>query len=156
VLDAIEQFDSVGAMTPNVAIGIANEMFDLDIELIEGIWGNLPFAVVEKLVETGKLTVKDDGTMEVSEGDAAKAAAAVAAAAAEANKKPDDGKTPLDDKATQIAGAEGDDPVEGDDVKKARVRRALADLRSAIVPDIPANADPVANIRSRTRVSSAA
>ena len=45
VLDALSVFDEVGAMTPNIAIGIANEMFDMQIPTIpetEG-WGDTPF-----------------------------------------------------------------------------------------------------------------
>jgi hypothetical protein len=43
VMDAIETFDSVGAMTPNVGIQIANEMLDMQIAVIEEEWGDIPF-----------------------------------------------------------------------------------------------------------------
>lgn len=43
VLDALSTFDEVGAMTPNIAIGIANEMFDLQIPAVEDAWGDMPF-----------------------------------------------------------------------------------------------------------------
>lgn len=45
VLDALSIFDEVGAMTPNIAIGIANEMFDMQIPTVaeEEGWGDMPF-----------------------------------------------------------------------------------------------------------------
>lgn len=45
VMDAIETFNAVGAMTPNIAIGIANEMFDMQIPPIseDEAWGDQPF-----------------------------------------------------------------------------------------------------------------
>jgi PBSX family phage portal protein len=53
VIKAIETFDDVGAMTPNVAIGLANELFDLDIPVIEDQYGDIPFAITTSLVEEG-------------------------------------------------------------------------------------------------------
>lgn len=44
LLDALATFDNMGAMTPNIAIGLANELFNLDIEEVADDWGNLPFA----------------------------------------------------------------------------------------------------------------
>lgn len=43
VLDALKVFNELGALTPNIAIGLANEMFDLGIELISEEWGDMPF-----------------------------------------------------------------------------------------------------------------
>lgn len=43
VLEALRVFHDLGALTPNVAIGMANEMFNLDIEDIADDWGNMPF-----------------------------------------------------------------------------------------------------------------
>lgn len=64
VLDALEVFDAVGAMTPNVAIGIANEMFDMSIPAIEEDWGNEPFA----WTLNEEPVLPDDGTGEGGEG----------------------------------------------------------------------------------------
>ncbi len=50
VINAIEAFDNIGAMTPNVAIGLANDFFDLNMPKVEAVWGNFPFAVVRDLV----------------------------------------------------------------------------------------------------------
>lgn len=44
LLEALTTFDNMGAMTPNIAIGLANELFNLSIEEVEDDWGNLPFA----------------------------------------------------------------------------------------------------------------
>lgn len=52
---AIKTFNEVGAMTPNVAIGLANEQFDLKIPMIEEAWGDYPFAIVNALATAGKL-----------------------------------------------------------------------------------------------------
>ena len=50
VIAAIEAFDNIGAMTPNVAIGLANDFFDLNMPKVEAVWGDFPFAVVRDLV----------------------------------------------------------------------------------------------------------
>jgi len=55
ILTALKQLDSVGALTPNVAIGMANELFDLNITSIPQEWGNYPFGVVMELVKQGTL-----------------------------------------------------------------------------------------------------
>jgi PBSX family phage portal protein len=52
---AIEKFDKVGAMTPNAAIQLANEMLGTELKPIEGEWGDIPFAIVLELARTGKL-----------------------------------------------------------------------------------------------------
>jgi len=63
VINALQQFERVGAMTPNVAIGLANEMFDLDVPVVTESWGNFPFMMVMRMLakgeinfETGQLT----------------------------------------------------------------------------------------------------
>lgn len=53
VTEAINTFDEVGAMTPNVAIGLANDLFDLEIPVIEGAYGDIPFAITQALVDEG-------------------------------------------------------------------------------------------------------
>ena len=60
VLDAIELLDSVGALTPNIAIGIANELFDLHLVPIEQAWGDYPFAIVKGLAQAGNLQGIED------------------------------------------------------------------------------------------------
>lgn len=55
VVDAIEVFETTGAMSPNIAIGMANELFDMDIPLIEQDWGSFPFTVVQALAAQGKI-----------------------------------------------------------------------------------------------------
>jgi PBSX family phage portal protein len=55
VVSAVRAFDEVGAMTPNVAIGLANEQFGLDIPTIIEPWGNYPWAVVRALATAGKI-----------------------------------------------------------------------------------------------------
>ncbi len=53
IINAIETFDGVGALTPNVAIGLANDFFDLEITSVEEEWGDFPFATVTALVNQG-------------------------------------------------------------------------------------------------------
>lgn len=55
IIKAIEMFEKSGAMTPNVAIGLANEQFGLDIPSVEEEWGKLPFSIVSELGKQGKL-----------------------------------------------------------------------------------------------------
>lgn len=52
VMTAIKTFDQVGAMTPNVAIALANEMFDLQMPIITEAWGDLPFAMTTRPART--------------------------------------------------------------------------------------------------------
>jgi PBSX family phage portal protein len=55
VVAAIENMNAVGAMTPNIAIGLANEMFDLAIPMIEEPWGNYPFSFSTALLGQDQL-----------------------------------------------------------------------------------------------------
>lgn len=55
IIKAVEAFEAVGALTPNVAIGLANEQFGLDIEEISEDWGNFPFAIIKDLAARGVL-----------------------------------------------------------------------------------------------------
>lgn len=55
VMSALSSLDDVGAMTPNIAIGIANEMFDLKLSRIEDAWGDYPFEIVANLSASGQL-----------------------------------------------------------------------------------------------------
>lgn len=68
VLRAIEAFESVGAMTPNIAIGLANEMFDLEIPKVEDDWGDYPFTVVQALASSGKIKGFEDIVAEAEAG----------------------------------------------------------------------------------------
>jgi hypothetical protein len=47
--------NDLGGMTPNVAIGVANELFDLHIKSITEPWGNYPFLIVEQAFATGTI-----------------------------------------------------------------------------------------------------
>ncbi len=53
VVSAIEKFDTAGALNPNVIIGLANELFDLEIPLIEEPWGDIPFSLTTIAVQAG-------------------------------------------------------------------------------------------------------
>jgi PBSX family phage portal protein len=55
IVEALGTFDTVGALTPNIAIGIANELFDLNIPLVSEDWGDYPFLMVRTLLEKGEL-----------------------------------------------------------------------------------------------------
>lgn len=59
ILKAVETLEKVGAMTPNIAIEIANAMFDMDIANVEDGWGDMPFQFTQGMrinPETGELT----------------------------------------------------------------------------------------------------
>jgi PBSX family phage portal protein len=62
---ALGEFDAAGALTPNVTIGIANELFNLEIPNIEEDWGNYPFAMVTALLAASKLKVDLQNTAPV-------------------------------------------------------------------------------------------
>ena len=53
VLNAVKTFDAAGAITPNVAIGLANEMFDLDIPHITEVWGDYPMQIIQNAARSG-------------------------------------------------------------------------------------------------------
>ncbi len=52
-IEALRAFDEIGAMTPNTAIGLANEVFDLEIPIIKEEWGNFPFEMVTMMAQQG-------------------------------------------------------------------------------------------------------
>jgi PBSX family phage portal protein len=55
VTNALATFDTMGAMTPNTSIQMANEYFDLNIPKIKEPWGNWPFAIVQAYANAGRL-----------------------------------------------------------------------------------------------------
>jgi PBSX family phage portal protein len=55
VSNAMTVFNNVGAMTPNIAIGLANNYFNLQIEPIAEAWGDYPFVIVQALAASGRL-----------------------------------------------------------------------------------------------------
>lgn len=116
-LEAVKAFDEVGAMTPNTAIGIANEMFDLDIERIKEDWGNLPYTTVETLIASGNLEMSPEGKL-VYAKKPDPVAPASASPAASGDKKP--------------AATKKSDDENPDDRNKA-VRSAMMTLRDTLL-----------------------
>lgn len=55
VIEALDTLETLGALTPNISIGIANELFDLKIKRITEVWGDYPFAMAVALLEKGEL-----------------------------------------------------------------------------------------------------
>lgn len=116
VISAMTAFEAVGAMTPNVAIGLANEQFGLDIPSIEEAWGDYPFSVVKVLATAGKLEGFDDIMKEIEEADIP---GAVTVDDPDEETDPNEGPDEEDD---------GDQ--EGDKTKQ--VRQALDTLRDVL------------------------
>lgn len=48
MVEAARAFEELGAMTPNVAIALANEMFGFSIPSIEDEWGKFPFSLIRQ------------------------------------------------------------------------------------------------------------
>lgn len=65
IVDAIKDLSSMGGITPNIAVGITNELFDLDIRRINSPWGNYPFEMVMELLRQGKLEGVEDIVKEI-------------------------------------------------------------------------------------------
>ena len=63
-IQAIESFNTVGAMTPNIAITLASELLDIDMPRVEQPWADLPFGIVERLAEQGRLAGLGDAERE--------------------------------------------------------------------------------------------
>lgn len=61
---AITAFNAVGAMTPNQAIMLANELLGTTMDPIEQEWGNFPFPIVESMASSGRLAGLEDITAE--------------------------------------------------------------------------------------------
>lgn len=59
VMNAVQTFEAAGAMTPNVAIGLANEFFDLEIQEIKEAWGDVPFSLFKTMVTAGTIHLPD-------------------------------------------------------------------------------------------------
>ncbi len=59
--EALKTFDEIGAMTPNIAIGMINEAFDLDIKTVSDEWGNMPFALTKQIIARSSMTAGDLG-----------------------------------------------------------------------------------------------
>lgn len=53
ITSSLNTLEALGALTPNVAIGLMNEMYNLEVDLIESDWGNLPFTLLSKMVDKG-------------------------------------------------------------------------------------------------------
>lgn len=52
LIKAIEIFNDAGAISPNNAINILNEKLNLDIPRIEEFWGEMPFAMVQSILQS--------------------------------------------------------------------------------------------------------
>jgi len=63
IIRAVNVFERVGALTPNVAIQMANEFFDLEITPVGEFWGDYPFALVQTLAQTGQLDPEKMGEL---------------------------------------------------------------------------------------------
>lgn len=51
IIQALKELDSMGAVTPNLAISMANEFFDLNIPIIEERWAYYPFSLAQTILE---------------------------------------------------------------------------------------------------------
>lgn len=58
LIEAIGAFDAAGGLTPNVIIGLANELFDLEIEQVTDDWGNFPYDMVTTAIGMQRLEPK--------------------------------------------------------------------------------------------------
>lgn len=56
IINALPNLATVGALTPNVAINIANELFGLDVKPIDEPWGDVPYSATTALMAKGMVT----------------------------------------------------------------------------------------------------
>lgn len=63
LIEAVTQFDAVGAMTPNVAIDIFNSVFGTKVPKVKEDWGNIPFATsqLQQQAQADAQNLKIDG-----------------------------------------------------------------------------------------------
>lgn len=57
IIEAISTLEQSGALTPNVVIGMANEMFDLQIKTIKDDWGDMPYSLIKDLITSGTFEI---------------------------------------------------------------------------------------------------
>lgn len=87
IVDALSGLEDSGAMTPNQAIALSNELFGKERQPIKEEWGDAPFSIVLELIKSGKLKGSHFiASLEAEEEEQAKIEAEAAAAAAEAAK----------------------------------------------------------------------
>lgn len=55
LVNALTAFNGVGALTPNSAIALANQFFDLNVKRIEESWGDYPFPLVMSAFQAFRL-----------------------------------------------------------------------------------------------------
>ena len=55
MIKSVKALDTMGGMTPNIAIHMANELFDMGIPKIEEAWGDAPYDFVKQLIIKGML-----------------------------------------------------------------------------------------------------
>jgi PBSX family phage portal protein len=121
MLNAVEVFDQVGAMSPNIAIGLANEMFGLDIPLIEDDWGEYPFPIVQAMAQGGTLLGFEDITKPVEE-----ATTALVGDTGDGGSKT--GDIPASDQANQNDGAS----AKAEKRRRRAIRRTIGQLHDLI------------------------
>lgn len=63
IIDSLKTFDEVGALTPNQAINIMNELYGTNVPPVESPWGDFPYSLSTALVARGEGLV---GTEELS------------------------------------------------------------------------------------------
>lgn len=152
MLKALETFDKLGAMNANTAIGLANEMFDLDIPLIEEEWGNWPFEMIKSLGSSGRLKGMEEIVKEIDHADLP------VPPGKDGDEQPEGGATPYTGKGGGKGKAKPEDTKQK---SQAIVARALLDLRSALVStteeakpatvEITRDDGTVAKVRHRAR-----
>ena len=71
IMEALSTLDEMGALTPNIAIRMTNELFNLSIAVIEDEWGDYPFPMVLALLGQQKLEGTDALAKELEDLDIA-------------------------------------------------------------------------------------
>jgi PBSX family phage portal protein len=107
IVKALTAFEAMGALTPNVVIGLANEYFDLNIPTVASAWGDWPFTIVKGVAQRGQLI----GMEEISKP----LPAPVAPVPPSGEPDPDKPQGGAPDGEGTPDGNEGDKDDEGDD-----------------------------------------
>lgn len=142
IVSALNALGTSGAMTPNQAIAIANEHFNLEIELIAHAWGNYPMEIVRMLAN--KVTLS--GSEEVGE--------ALDNAAEDLNDESEEGAD-TDENATE-EGEEADTaPDQNAEPEEEDANRVMRKALQAIAATVRTKAEydvrPDMTVRKRNR-----
>lgn len=140
VIEAMKAFDAMGAMTPNVAIRLANQFFNLDLPAVTAPWGEWPFTIVTALSAKGQLVgmdalMSERALKQIEAGLAAAEALAASGGSAATTGNGGKDKAQSDGTAAANADANAKPTKEGNKVKD-KAKKDQEEFERALASDL--------------------